>query len=73
MNTFINPLPLMPTDPAPSPCINVCVMDAATGWCTGCFRNIDEIVGWSTASNANKWAVLHTLEARETRYFKGTV
>ena len=27
----------------PSPCINVCRMDAATGWCAGCLRTIDEM------------------------------
>ncbi len=62
----------MTDSPVPSPCINVCVMDAASGWCTGCFRTMDEIVGWGNASNASKWSVLHGLEARETRYFKGT-
>jgi predicted Fe-S protein YdhL (DUF1289 family) len=44
-------------------------MDQATGWCTGCFRNIDEIAGWGNISNDSKWAVLHTLEAREAIYF----
>lgn len=29
-----------------SPCINVCRMDAATGWCEGCLRTIDEIAAW---------------------------
>jgi uncharacterized protein len=46
-------------------------MDDAAGWCTGCFRTIDEIVHWGNASNASKWAVLHELEAREALYFKG--
>jgi predicted Fe-S protein YdhL (DUF1289 family) len=31
----------------PSPCINVCRMDDATGWCAGCLRTIDEIAAWS--------------------------
>ncbi len=30
-----------------SPCINVCTMDAATGWCAGCMRTLDEIAAWS--------------------------
>lgn len=62
----------MNDSPAPSPCINICVMDETTGWCTGCFRTIDEIVAWSTAPNASKWAVLGELEAREAVFFKGT-
>jgi hypothetical protein len=32
---------------AASPCINVCRMDAATGWCAGCLRTLDEIATWS--------------------------
>jgi predicted Fe-S protein YdhL (DUF1289 family) len=40
--------------PVPSPCISVCRMDAATGLCEGCFRTIDEIVGWGTAPEARK-------------------
>jgi predicted Fe-S protein YdhL (DUF1289 family) len=61
----------MNQDIAPSPCINVCIMDKATGWCTGCFRTLDEIVAWGNAPSASKWAVLHELEAREATYFKG--
>ncbi|WP_375381894.1 DUF1289 domain-containing protein [uncultured Sphingomonas sp.] len=38
----------MPADAA-SPCVNVCVIDDATGWCAGCGRTIEEIVGWGTA------------------------
>jgi uncharacterized protein len=67
MNTFMN------SSPAPSPCVNICVMDEATGWCTGCFRTIDEIVAWGTARNIDKWSILESLEAREVAYFKGVV
>jgi len=35
-----------PTTPA-SPCISICRMDEATGWCEGCLRTIDEIAVWS--------------------------
>jgi uncharacterized protein len=63
----------MTTATAPSPCINVCIMDPTTGWCTGCFRTIDEIVGWGNAPNAAKWAVLHDVQAREAAFFKGAV
>ncbi|MDH5338586.1 MAG: DUF1289 domain-containing protein, partial [Rubrivivax sp.] len=36
------------TGPVPSPCINVCQMDEATGWCRGCLRTIDEIALWGS-------------------------
>ena len=41
----------------PSPCINVCVMNAQTGWCEGCLRTIDEIARWSDATEQDKRAV----------------
>ncbi|CAD6532063.1 hypothetical protein LMG28727_02885 [Paraburkholderia kirstenboschensis] len=48
----------------PSPCINVCRMDASTGWCEGCLRTIDEIAGWSIYDDHEKRAVWEALEAR---------
>ena len=50
-----------PHDAVPSPCINVCRMDAATGWCLGCARTIDEIAAWGGLDAATKrkvWALL---------------
>ncbi|MFM0221482.1 DUF1289 domain-containing protein [Paraburkholderia dipogonis] len=48
----------------PSPCINVCRMDASTGWCEGCLRTIDEIAGWSLFDDDAKRAVWDAIEAR---------
>jgi len=48
-----------------SPCINVCKMDARSGFCEGCFRTIDEIACWSGATREEKLAVLAKLEARK--------
>ena len=31
----------------PSPCVSVCQMDAACGWCRGCLRTLEEIARWS--------------------------
>ena len=53
----------------PSPCINVCKMNAQTGLCEGCFRTIDEIVKWSTASNEYKRAVWVEIEKRQHELF----
>jgi predicted Fe-S protein YdhL (DUF1289 family) len=47
-----------------SPCINVCQMDEASGWCKGCLRTIDEIVVWSRLSDAQRAAVLGQLPQR---------
>jgi uncharacterized protein len=56
-------------DPVPSPCINVCRMDPRTGLCEGCFRTIDEITRWSTATNAFKRAVWREIRRREDDTF----
>jgi predicted Fe-S protein YdhL (DUF1289 family) len=47
-----------------SPCIDVCRMNAASGYCEGCYRSIDEIAHWSVYSAAEKRAVLDRLPAR---------
>lgn len=36
---------LLASGPA-SPCVAVCRIDERTGFCMGCFRNIDEIRDW---------------------------
>lgn len=46
----------------PSPCISVCKIDPQTGLCEGCWRTLDEIAGWGTASEAVKqdiWQKIH--------------
>jgi len=57
---------LRPISDAPilSPCINVCQVDVAHGWCTGCLRTLEEIANWAQSSNAEKRAVLDRLAAR---------
>ncbi len=50
-----------------SPCINVCRMHAATGWCEGCARSLDEIAAWSRADEASKRAILERLPERQAR------
>jgi predicted Fe-S protein YdhL (DUF1289 family) len=47
-----------------SPCISVCRIEDATGYCTGCFRTIDEIAGWGMMSDDRKSAVWEELGRR---------
>jgi len=49
----------------PSPCIKVCNIDAASGLCEGCHRNIEEITFWSSYSAAQKRALLAELPTRK--------
>ena len=64
----MNRLPIaVAADPVPSPCISVCVMDAAAVFCTGCFRTLDEIAAWGMLDAAAKRAVLAALPERRAR------
>lgn len=47
-----------------SPCVDVCRMNAETGFCDGCFRTIDEIAAWSAYDDDAKRAVLARVESR---------
>ncbi|MFT4014616.1 MAG: DUF1289 domain-containing protein [Paracoccus sp. (in: a-proteobacteria)] len=48
-----------------SPCIRVCVIDPASGLCTGCLRSLDEIAGWGTMTEAQRRGIMAALPARE--------
>ena len=48
-----------------SPCVNVCRMDAKSGYCEGCRRTLEEIASWSIYNAAEKRAVLALLPARK--------
>ena len=50
--------------PVPSPCIDVCRIDARTGWCEGCLRTLDEIAAWGGLDEAGKQAVWDRLAVR---------
>lgn len=50
----------------PSPCINICRMDEASGLCLGCFRNLDEIAGWAGADDAGRALILAAIARRRT-------
>jgi len=54
----------------PSPCINVCRMDAATGWCEGCQRTLAEIGAWSGLNDTDKRAVWKALPARREAWLR---
>ncbi|MCM5680550.1 DUF1289 domain-containing protein [Schlegelella sp. S2-27] len=52
----------------PSPCISICRMHAATGWCEGCMRTIDEIAAWSTMTDIEKRMVWKQLPRRRDQF-----
>lgn len=51
-----------------SPCISICRMHEASGWCEGCLRTLDEIAAWSVLSDADKQAVLVELSRRRVAW-----
>lgn len=51
-------------DYSASPCINVCVMNAASGLCDGCLRTLDEIAAWSCASDEQKHSIWQRIAQR---------
>ncbi len=54
-------------NPIVSPCVNVCEMDEATGWCRGCARRLDEIAGWGSVPASRRQQVMAELPARQSQ------
>jgi predicted Fe-S protein YdhL (DUF1289 family) len=48
----------------PSPCISVCQIDEASGYCMGCYRTIDEIRDWIILPPDERLAVMARLATR---------
>lgn len=48
-----------------TPCINVCVLDQATGLCRGCGRTVDEIASWARMSDAERERIMNELPQRQ--------
>lgn len=65
------PRRFVPDNSVPSPCIAVCQIDDATGYCLGCYRDVDEIREWLIMSGDEKRVVLaRTAERRTTKDMK---
>lgn len=47
-----------------SPCTGVCKLDEKTGWCLGCGRSGEDILGWHTRSEASRREVWAQIPAR---------
>jgi len=48
-----------------SPCINVCVINSKTGYCTGCFRTLREVRDWMNATSLEKSLILENVKKRK--------
>ncbi len=47
-----------------SPCIQVCVIDEASGLCAGCYRSLGEIAGWSNLGPDRRRQIIAELSNR---------
>ncbi|MEM7192068.1 MAG: DUF1289 domain-containing protein [Pseudomonadota bacterium] len=47
-----------------SPCVDVCILDDASGMCVGCGRTGDEIAHWVSMSSEERRAIMEGLPAR---------
>jgi uncharacterized protein len=47
-----------------SPCVSICVIDQASGWCIGCYRTLEEIAGWIDFSTAERRTIVAELAQR---------
>ncbi|MDQ2861030.1 MAG: DUF1289 domain-containing protein [Pseudomonadota bacterium] len=56
-----------PPRPIATPCVNVCVIDGASGLCLGCYRTLPEVAGWSGFTEARRGAIMASLAGRRTR------
>lgn len=47
-----------------SPCVKICVVHPEARICTGCYRSIEEIAGWSRLSNEDRAEIIQELPKR---------
>ncbi len=50
-----------------SPCIGVCSMNDATGYCHGCYRTVEEIKDWWDMNPSAQKNLLEVLDERQNQ------
>lgn len=51
----------------PSPCVNICRLDATEQWCLGCLRTLEELRQWGSADAATQRHIWQRILARAHR------
>lgn len=54
-----------------SPCVGLCEIDAASGFCRGCRRTLAEIAEWSRMDDDRRRAIMRALAARRPASVQG--
>ena len=50
-----------------TPCVQVCIVDGASGLCLGCFRTLEEIATWARKSDDERSIIMESLSGRRDR------
>ena len=50
-----------------TPCVKVCIVDGASGYCLGCARSLPEIAAWQKFDDAKRAEIMADLPARWAR------
>ena len=66
------PPPDRPPRSIATPCVQVCIVDGASGFCLGCFRTLPEIAGWARLSDEERERIMAELPERERRQAAGS-
>jgi predicted Fe-S protein YdhL (DUF1289 family) len=53
-----------PAVEVPSPCVSVCAVDPAGGYCLGCYRTLDEIAAWINFDSAKRLSIWDAIARR---------
>ena len=56
--------PAKPPRPIATPCVKVCAVDGASGYCLGCRRTLPEIAGWARLSDEERATIMAALPDR---------
>lgn len=57
----------MTRPPISTPCVQVCVVDGASGLCLGCLRTLPEIAGWGRLEATERARIMAELPGRRGR------
>lgn len=60
-------LPASPPKAIATPCIKVCIVDAESSLCLGCYRTLMEIAGWARLPEDERTRLMTELPERRAR------
>lgn len=59
--------PAPPPKAIATPCVKVCIVDAESSLCLGCYRTLMEIAGWARIAEDERERLMAELPARRSR------